>query len=48
MRVVCNLIKFYEGGLQYHIAKKLPISELVMLNHNAGRINKEIEDKQKR
>lgn len=42
-RLLANLVKFYEGGLDYCTAKRLSFYELNMLNSEANRINKEIE-----
>ena len=41
--MICDLVKFYEGGVSYQDAKKMPFSELVLLQQEANRINKAIE-----
>lgn len=42
-RIICDLMKFYEGGLSYEYAIKMPLSELLAMQGEAVKINREIE-----
>jgi hypothetical protein len=41
--LITDLVKFYAGGLNYSEAKKMPLSELVALQRESDRINREIK-----
>jgi hypothetical protein len=44
--MIADLVKFFEGGLDYKYAKStLPVSEFIVLQKEADKINKEIENK---
>lgn len=42
VQLICNLVYFYRGGLAYDCARSLSFHELLMLNKEADRINREI------
>jgi hypothetical protein len=39
------MVSYYQGGLQYEYAKKMSLSELLLLKKQAKRMNKEIKSK---
>lgn len=41
--IICDTVKFYEGGLSYEYAIKMPLSELLAMQEEAVKINREIE-----
>lgn len=43
-KLICNLVKWGEGGLQYDSLMKLHFDEVLALNEQARRINKESQD----
>jgi hypothetical protein len=45
--MICDMVKFYEGGLSYEYAKSMPLSELLDLRNEAVRINQKIKDASK-
>ena len=42
--IIANVVKFYEGGVQYKDAKQMPLYELIQLEQDAAKIAKEIKD----
>lgn len=45
--LICDMVGYYQGGLQYEYAKRMTLSELFLLKKQAVRMNKEIKDAQK-
>lgn len=42
--MICNLIKWGEGGLQYDSLTHKPFDEVLEINNQASRINKETKE----
>jgi hypothetical protein len=42
--VICDLVKFYEGGLSFDYAEQLSLWRLHQLKVNAGKIAKEMKE----
>ena len=43
--MVCDLVKFYEGGLNFDQAFGMPLGTLYKVNFEASKIAKQIKDK---
>lgn len=39
--MILNLVKWGEGGIQYHVLMTLPLDEVLDINKEASRINRE-------
>lgn len=46
--LICNLVKWGEGGLQYDSLMSMPFDEVLSINKQASRINKETEHAMKK
>lgn len=43
-KMICNLVKWGEGGLQYDSLIKMPFDEVLSIHKQANRINKETKE----
>ena len=41
--IICDLVSFFEGGLDYHKLKDTPLTELIVISNEANRIAKKRE-----
>ena len=42
--IICNLVKWGEGGLQYDSLMTMPFNEVLAIHKQANRINKETKE----